>query len=226
LTLKGTPIVVDVSEALDDLYRVFARYPRPETFLACGCCFDGVEVEPTGWNGTSRPIVRARSPGGKKPLRELTLNDLEGFIGDVPLTSGDTALLKHYLPRAFELALQDEPLEDPGVVWGTITWSDPPRFAPWTKWPREEQDAIVAFMVAAWTEHSTPRSTHASDVLEGVIYVAQDMQPFLDIWALTDPDALHRQEVFAWSEKPGTQRSEGVARRNWETTRRWLADGQ
>lgn len=226
LTVNGTRIVVDVSEALDDLYRVFARYPRPKTFVACGCCFDGVEVEPTGWNGTSRSIVQATSPGGSKPLSELTTDDLEGFIGDVPVTSGDTALLKHYLPRAFELAVQDDLFDYPFVVWGAITWSDRPRVVPWTEWPAEEQDAITAFMIAAWTEHSTVNSSRANDVLEGVIYTAQEMQPFLDIWAQTDPDPLHRKEVFDWNEKPGTDRSDGVARRNWEATKRWLADGQ
>jgi hypothetical protein len=217
---------LNVSEALDHLYRVFARYPRPKTFVACGCCFDGVEIEPTGWNGTSRPIARATSPGGSRPLRELTGDDLEGFIGDVPLTSGDTALLKHYLPRAFELALQDEPFDYPSNVCRTITWSDPPRVVPWTEWPREEQHAITAFMLAAWTEHSTVKSSHASDVLECVIYTAHEMQPFLDVWAWTDPDRLHRKEVFDWIEEPGADRSDGVARRNWEATKRWLADGQ
>ncbi|MGQ0433926.1 MAG: hypothetical protein ACT452_16140 [Microthrixaceae bacterium] len=117
------------------------------------------------------------------------------------------------------------PFDYPFAVWGAITWSDPPRFVPWTEWPREEQDAITAFMLAAWTDHSTGTSSHASAVLEGVIYAAEEMQPFLDIWARTDADRLHRKEVFDWIEKPGTDGSDRT-RRNWEATKRWLADAQ
>jgi len=210
-----------MGEALENLYRVFARYPRPKTFRACGCCFDGVEIAPTGWQGTSRPIVEALSPGGDRPIRDLTTEDLKGFVGDVPLTSGDTDLLKHYLPRAFELVLLDDDLDYPFAVWAAITWNDPPRFVSWDQWPREEQDALTKFMIEAWTEFSAGDAHRASDVLEGVIYTAHDMQPFLDIWEQQDPDPLHRQEVFDWNEKPLADRA--VAVRNWEVTRAWLA---
>jgi hypothetical protein len=216
-----------MGEALDNLYRVFARYHRPPTFTACGCCFDGVEIEPVGWKGTPRSTVRAVSPGGHKPVRELSQADLEGFIGDVPLTSGDTELFKHYLPRAFELAVEDHTWEYPFAVWGAATWSDPPRFIPWNEWPKDEQQAITDFMLEVWASHCTDDDQYlASAVIEGVIYTAQDMTPFLEIWAEKDPNPLHRQEIFDWNEKPGDERSESVARRNWESTRSWLASSR
>ena len=48
------------------------------------------------------------------------------------------------------------------------------------------------------------------------------MQPFLDVWLRIDTDALHRQEVFDWNEKPG--KDDIVATRNWTETKSWLAE--
>lgn len=134
--------------AVDALYVAFGGYPRPASFLACGCCWDGVVVSGTGWNGTKRPIVSVEAPGDSRPLRELTESDLAMVAAEVPLTGGDLPVLKHYLPRMLELLALGgwTNWPDEESVLGSLTFADGERSTPWTEWLPTERAAVATFL--------------------------------------------------------------------------------
>ena len=145
---------------IDELYRAFASYGRPATFEWCGCelCpWTGVTVSDTGWNGTKRPVIRVDSPGGNRPVRDLSEEEIAGIVlSALPSTAEELDLFKHYLPRVLHILAEggwaDWPDDELVVRWV----SQASRFADWSD---EERTAVARFLDQfVPPEHGTDRS--------------------------------------------------------------------
>ncbi len=182
----------DLTAAIDVLYEAFASYPRPSTFLACGCCWQGREVPGGHWNNTRRPLVEVDAPGGDLPLREVPASEELAELGtDVPLTGGDLALFKHYLPRLCEIIVGDGfddewPLLP--LIGSRLSCGPDVGCEPWWNWPRHEQAAMQLFLDAVWQTARRGTLEEADDTLCTIGLAVLDFGPYLDTW-LADPDA-------------------------------------
>lgn len=142
-------------DAIDEVYRAFSAYSRPESFLGCGCCFeDETLVAETGWNDTDRPIVRIAAPGGAAPLQDVTADELEYIVADLILTCGDVGVLKHYLARLLELIATPDPEwdVDPELVIGKLSLGPDLNSTPWWEWADHERAAVRRFLWEYWLD--------------------------------------------------------------------------
>jgi len=83
---------VDLDEAIDELYREFARYSRPAVIDYCPHCRTGKDV--AGLLTT--------------PLRGLAAADLDSYVLHLFGTIGDEADFRYLLPRLLELLAAGE----------------------------------------------------------------------------------------------------------------------
>ena len=86
--------------AIDGLYEAFAAYPRPATFEGCECCWKGTPIGPGRWG--PRHAVAVVAPGGARPLRTLSAQDLGDVPAQLPHLGGTLEVYRHYLPRVRE----------------------------------------------------------------------------------------------------------------------------
>jgi hypothetical protein len=183
----------ELEAAVDVMYAAFARYQRPPTFLGCGCCFEGVPITGEFWNGTYRSLVEVTSPGGTRPLPELTEDDgLRDIVTDVPLTGGDQDLLKHYLPRLCEIAVgDDEGWIDLLSVCFRLADGPDVAAAQWWTWPSEEVAAVRGFLDAVWSSaRRAERLWGCASKLDSLLIAEIDPERLCSAWAADeDPEA-------------------------------------
>lgn len=116
-------------DVIERLYEAFGRYPRPrgESYSA----YSGVTA-------ADAAAIRER------PLRERLGRDLAKYAMRAIVTWGDADELRYYLPRLLELLITERGWADkPTVMLNLAT-------AGWRSWPASEQEAIEAFVRAAW----------------------------------------------------------------------------
>ena len=188
--MSTTPL----GSAVDALYVAFESYARPETFLACGCgeCFEGWPVVPGAhWNDTQRPLVIVDGPGEGQDLHQLDAHALAGIVWNVPLTGGSADVLKHYLPRIFEIVSAEDydaftvHWPDIEIVVSRIAYAGAPNASPWWTWPEDEQTAIREFFDALWLRDRA--ETHdADDTLCALGRAVPDIEPYLQHWSSDD----------------------------------------
>ena len=186
-------------KAIDELYRVFASYNRPAWFVGCPCCWNEATTDPVAELGARIP-----GPGGNRPLRELTNSELVEVAGNVPHLGGDVDVLRHYLPRVYELAVSEgfgwpdfEPLVE------RLTYGNDRGGIPWSTWPIEEQVAIQHFLNETWVTvlREPPGDLNADTVLCGIGLTGHDVGPLLDKWLKFDePFATqHLADFLKWN---------------------------
>ena len=134
----------DDRDLIADLYRAFAPYERPDSFIGCPCggCWGGLG-DRIGFDSSGAVVVPA--PGGGRALSSLDESDLDNFVETVPGTSGDVKVYKHYLPRILEILAEGGWQEWPEAddVWRNLQRSVDP---PWPEWPEAESSAIRGFV--------------------------------------------------------------------------------
>lgn len=204
--------------AVEGLYGAFVRYPLHADTNACPCCHRP---------GQERILH-------SKPLRDLSANDLQLYVGDAILVWGSEDDFRHFLPRIFELMvmLADPTLEmhDPPIVFNKL------RFGHWENWPAEEQDAIRRYFLAAWKEflQTNPEDCGLTDAdawLCGIAQAEEDVQPYLAIWEDNKSVEAARQLSILVVEHSFIQddaRPENfwAKRKNqWAQVRAWLQGG-
>jgi len=115
--------------AIDGLYQAFASYPLRPHVVGCACCVS--------------PEDEARLHA--RPLRELTVDDLDEYASAALLTWGDEDDFRHFLPRLFELATFERfgPIDLEIVVKKL-------GYAGWRTWPGGEQATVEAYLSALW----------------------------------------------------------------------------
>jgi hypothetical protein len=150
-------------QAIERLYDVFERYPLKDKIDACDHCVDPEDHE------------RLRS----KPLRELSVDDLEKYSFKAMTTWGEAEDFKHFLPRLFELIASDQ---GGFIAEWVIGWKL--ELAEWQLWPEAERDALRAYLAALWGCVVREYESRVS-VDELLCYAARagmDVRPCLEEW--------------------------------------------
>jgi hypothetical protein len=155
-------LTAGVTEAIRDLYLMFARYNslNPER---CLCCVSDEEKN------------RLLS----KPLEELTVDDVQRYSWKALTTWGTVADFKRFLPRLLEVMVIDEcSAIEPAVLLGKL------RLASWQKWPESERLSVDRYLEAVWEDCLTAEagSVWVDELLCGLGHAVDDLQPFLSSW--------------------------------------------
>lgn len=139
---------------IEALYRAFAGYKRPATFRGCPCGGCWGRPDTADLDVDELPVP---SPGGDRPLRALTEDELENLVATVPGTSGDLDLFKHYLPRLLEIVATggfESEWAGADRIVAVLEHPGPDGRPRWAGWPPEEADAVGAyldrFITAEW----------------------------------------------------------------------------
>ena len=120
----------ELRDAIEKLYATFATYPLRENTDACPCCHSEHDER------------RLHA----KPLRMLDANDLREFVQGALHVWGGVEDFKHFLPRIFELAVEDSAeFADAQIAVGKL------KYCEWWNWPQAERKAIRQFLDAVWS---------------------------------------------------------------------------
>ncbi|USY19612.1 hypothetical protein NE857_30980 [Nocardiopsis exhalans] len=151
---------------IENVYRVFARYPRPARVEGCRHCVT---------ENDHRDLLGA-------PLRELDAERLRRFSHKALNTWGDVDDLRHFLPRLLELALRGE-----GDLHGLFAKLHQ---GGWTGWPEDERDALRTCL-SVWWEDGLTGTERPDAPLDTLAETGDDLAPYLDSWWGRDtPQAL------------------------------------
>lgn len=170
---------MDLTEAIDGLYRVFARYELPSEIDMCDHCVDPADL---------------RALHGV-PLRELTEAALMSYASNLFLVGGSDQDFRYFLPRLVELTTL-------GELWyhGTRLV----RYLGQGTWTPRERTAIDDFLLVWWraTLADVRADPSAEDVLEAIS--AADAEPGRYLEALeeatTEAGVDNLSElVWAWT---------------------------
>ena len=153
---------LEVREAVERLYDVFAAYRFRANMPCCiPHCFEQTEIDVLG----------------EKPLRALEADDLNGFVGSLLLTCGETPDFKYFLPRLFELtAFQRMGFINAGIVIGKL------HHAEWLTWPDLERVAVHDFLMAWWQLELETDGATLTDCLAALCNIDLDPCVYLRVW--------------------------------------------
>lgn len=213
-----------LEQASAQLYAAFACYPARRTMWACSCCVKREEI-------VALTTV---------PLRSLSGDDLGRYAFKAMTTWGDSEDFRSFLPRLLELCVLD-----PGAhCVDSETICRKLEYAQWAKWPQEERQAIVDYLLAFWqlllTDASHALRCSASDYLEALSQALEDLSPFLQVWRQSD-EATALQALANFVNENGDELGSGHTLKwllgspptkrqviTWllePETRQWLEDG-
>jgi hypothetical protein len=180
----------ELAAAVENVYAAFAHVPAPESIPACACCNTGTDWRPGGFQGgtvTTPPL------GDGKALRELSDDDVRGYVWDVLLTLGSLADVTYYLPRLLELMARGEHRWDGNALTRRFhTWGH------FDEWPSNQQQAVNTLFAAWWSATLATPATgdHVEDVLCTISGVFTDLTPLLDEWLRADGIAVENLSAF------------------------------
>jgi len=160
----------ELVEAIENMYRVFESYRVSADTQPCPCCH------------SSEDDQRLRS----KVLRKLGPKDLYSYATDALYTWGDERDFKHFMPRIFELLIQDSAeFVDPQSVFSKLLYVSPSSSS-WRTWPIQEQTAISDYSRAVWDAVLASDPDDLSNgVYDWLCTFAQaegDLSHYLDRW--------------------------------------------
>jgi hypothetical protein len=117
-----------LAASVQELYRVFARYPRPERVSPCTFCWSEEEIE----------VLKST------PLRQIEREFVRRLLWETADHWENVETYKHYLPRILEAMTPSLDIEDmyPTHIFETLQSL---RFA---HWPVGEREAVLGFMAA------------------------------------------------------------------------------
>jgi hypothetical protein len=149
----------ELSQAIETLYLVFAKYPLTMV-EGCGCCV----------------IPEHNERIHSKPLRQLTTNDLKHYRWKAMTTWGDVTDFKHFLPRLLELYSADWLDEDFFMLASKLNYGQ------WRDWPTVEQPAIEAYLLDLWKDCRTKRLNNVVEVITTISELVFDLSSYLNAW--------------------------------------------
>jgi hypothetical protein len=185
--------------AIEQLYDVFARYPKPQ------------QPSHSPHSKITAEDVRVLR---EQPLRSLSGRELAKFSMKALTTWGDEDEFRHYLPRLLELVAKQPGWTDIPTLFGKL------QTGRWRAWPRAEQQAIEAFLDALWRSILSGQTARVA--LAGIALGASNagipLAPLVEIWKsapgvppvlqLADLISLERDELLRdgsfgrrWSEE-------------------------
>ena len=115
-------ISIKIRGAVDTLYKVFEVYPLNVDLDGCPCCVTEDEIK----------VLCSKN------LKELSVDELQGFATDVLITWGGVSDFKHYLPRILELEIYKK--------YGFHFFSHKLDYANFEEWPVQEIEAIRIYL--------------------------------------------------------------------------------
>jgi hypothetical protein len=174
------------------------------SFVGCACCWTNGDITPEPpTEGFGRGAVRITSPGGTRPLSELTADELREVAELMPFLGGDADVLRHYLPRLLEIAITtgfDWPDFEPLIHH--LAMRDSSGHGQVQTWPISERDALERFFLATWTarlqqDPDIDWELSADAIVCGTSAVVDDITPFLEHWlTFTEPFAAQHLAEF------------------------------
>lgn len=203
---------VELKQAVEGLYRTFSSYRMPE------------HVDMSDLRDPNTEIGRMR----QKPLRELSVEDLNAYAFHALTTVGDYILFRYVLPRLLELLPDDQYMADLEIVVSKLAYGD----GGWRTWPHQEQQAVRAFLMAWWSDslgQSSYRADRAYGVLASIALAEDDLLPYLSCWdthpALSATDQVANLFAHMWDKEDQVIRHNPYLRERpaqAEQIRRWL----
>lgn len=173
-----------LTEAVEGLYEVFTDYPLARKIEGCPCCVSDED----------------ESNLHRKPLRELTSEDLSRYAFKALTTWGTENDFKHFLPRLLELVTEADSIAceiDVEVLFGKLHYAD------WYIWPEQERAAARHYLMALWLfVLSVPMEAVAIDeYLCAIGQAEEDLSSYLDAWLNLQTDiAINHLFEFVASE--------------------------
>lgn len=145
---------------LEELYASFKESDKPSTICFCECCMTDAQVE---------KLLKSN-------LSELDARDFEDYIDSLFLTVGDVKDFQFFLPRIFELLLQEKTLRvNAEIVFGKL------ELAEWKSWEPIKQSAIKKFLSDIWLNELNKDSPNTSDVLCAIGQCESDLEEYLNL---------------------------------------------
>jgi hypothetical protein len=162
--------VPTLQQTVDELYRVFARYPLREGVTFCEHCIDPDEVAALH----------------EIPLREATPDQLGQLVGNNS-TWGDPVYHWHFLPRLLELTANGAM-----GIRGDATFL-PAFLTLWRDGTAEERRSLDRFFAAWWLATLTtwPARCEPVRILELIDGCEQRIAPYLAAWPTDSVAAAH-----------------------------------
>ncbi len=167
-------------EATEQLYRAFAKYPSNPNMDISPLFQDQLAL----WN----QLIAS------KPLRELSIEDLENYSFKAMTTWGDVRDFKHFLPRIFEL-LAELPNDMHGLdEWVTLNKLN---YGDYKSWPKNEQEVVHRFLIAFWQklllEPSDAINAYFDNCFPAIANVYPDFNQMLQFWTAADNQHASRR---------------------------------
>jgi hypothetical protein len=202
---------------IENIYKVFERYPRPSKIEYCPCgCTKADEVA---------PLLAS-------PLRELDFKSLENFSFSAMTTQGSVNDFKYFLPRLLEGIAQEPYGYNPEILFGKLGYGNG------LTWDEQETLAIRGYMRALWTlglrsfpiERSLPAFCEIETLLASLAATGDSLGSYLALWDETDVAAAD-QHLIHFVTLYGTNFAAGKSldfafweklREQSEELRRWL----
>jgi len=192
----------ELTEAVARLYQVFASRPRRT----------GIEFDASDQDASPQE----RRELARTPLHDLKAGLLSTFIlNATSWTWGTPDDVWYYLPRILELVAAGELA--PTDLWSLFRVTG----HYWRSWPRDQQEALVRYMMALWratlSGYWHPAAFTATDVLAAASNLGLPAKQYLSEWETSpgESPALH----LAWLIRNRTRNNDGLERQ----LSQWLA---
>lgn len=153
----------NLQKAVENLYKVFAKYSLKQKIEGCPCCVGKRD---------SRVLHL-------KNLHELSGAELSYFGFKAMTTFGDVEDFKHFLPRLFEIIVENDFDYDEEILFGKLD------YAKWRTWAKVEQDAIEHFFteLLRFALNSETKNAYLIETyFVGIANVVEDITPYLNLW--------------------------------------------
>jgi hypothetical protein len=119
----------EITEAVQHLYEIFARYPPPALIECCLC-------------GCTKPDETAHLVA--VPLRNISFADLSDYCFSAITTQGLVDDFRYLLPRILE-GIAEQPFGcNPEILFGKLKCAD------WLTWSEDEIAAVRDYLRALW----------------------------------------------------------------------------
>lgn len=208
--------MTELKAAIESLYDVFSRYPRPATIEVCPCC--------------TKPEATSHLTVGS--LRELRFGDIADYSCSAISTQGSVDDFRYFLPRLLQGIAEQEYAFNPEILFGKLSYAN------WTTWQVDEVSAVRSYLHALWTtgltnfpiENRLPEFCEIVTLLSSIAQTGEALEPYLQVWSETkteeaDKHLIQFVTMFADEFSDGRTLHEAFwskRRSQAESLRKWL----